>query len=427
MRPTTSAERVDTIDILRGLALFGILAANIRAFCGPASAYFAPNLYWTGFPDKLAQAFIDTFVQGKFIAIFAFLFGVGFAVQFDRASIRGAKFRGTFAKRMFLLLLIGLVHGMLIWFGDILLVYALDGLLLMIWAKRKDKTVKIWAAIFLLLMPLLMTGFFIASQLSPPKPPPARAAAAGGGGGGLSRSEQITKDAAIYKDGSFLEITAQRASDAFKWNWRFMPFYHWNILGLFLIGLLAWRRGLFRPAPESLPRYRLWMWIGFAVGVTGNVLFSLYRWLVPGGQGPMDVPGYIFNILHAIATPFLSMGYVCLVILLCQSEARRAFLHRFGAVGRMALTNYLLQSLIGTTIFYGYGGGFLGDIGPAWLIPLTFVIYIAQMYASPWWLSRYRFGPVEWAWRRMTYGGPLPMKREAASIPQAALATAPPE
>src|SRR5215210_7814132 len=126
--PVAPAERVESIDILRGLALFGILAANIRGFAAPAAVYFAPHLFFHAFPDKLAQAFIDAFVQGKFITIFAFLFGVGFAVQLERADARGARFTWTYVRRMLILFCFGLVHGLLIWFGDILLVYALTGM-----------------------------------------------------------------------------------------------------------------------------------------------------------------------------------------------------------------------------------------------------------------------------------------------------------
>ena len=417
LRPTTASERVETIDILRGLALFGILAANIRAFSGPAITYFTPNLFWPQFHNRLAQAFIDTFVQGKFIAIFAFLFGVGFAVQFDRAMARAASFRLRFAWRMFLLLLIGLIHGLLIWFGDILLAYALDGLLLLVFARRREKTIKIWAAIFLLFIPLILTAAFVAGQLGVPLP-------AGGG----PKPEAIAHDANVYENGSYAEVTEQRMGDAVKYNWGMVFIFGWYVQGLFLLGLLAWRKGFFKPAPESLPRYRRWMYIGFAVGITGNVLVTLHRWLTNPPQAPVDVPTYVFGILQFVATPFLSLGYICLVVLICQSAAMRARLHRFAAVGRTALTNYLMQSIVGTLIFAGYGLGlFYGEAGPAWLLPLTFVIYIAQMYVSSWWLERFRFGPVEWAWRRMTYGGPLPMRREAAGIPQAALVTAPPE
>jgi uncharacterized protein len=413
LRPVSTSERVDTIDILRGLALFGILAANIRGFAGPALTYFTPHLFWPALHDRLAQAFVDTFIQGKFITIFAFLFGVGFAVQFERAEVRGARFARTYARRLGVLLLFGLVHGLLIWFGDILLVYALDGFLLLLFRKRTDKTLKIWAAISLLLLPLLMTGMFIASQVGakmPPMPGP--------------KPEVIAKEADIYENGSFSQIQEQRAGDAVKHNWGFFPFFGWHVLGLFLIGMLAWRRRFFHPTPESLPKYRTAMVWGFAIGVTGNIAATAIKWFFSPPPMPTTPIAFAFMVIGNIATPALSLGYICLVVLICQSAAVRAKLRAFAAIGRTALSNYLLQSIVGTLLFYSYGLGLFGDFGPAVLLPMTFAIFAIQLLLSPWWLARFRFGPVEWVWRRLTYGGPLPMRRERIAAPEQAPAEA---
>jgi uncharacterized protein len=420
LRPTSSSERVETIDALRGLALFGILAANIRGFAGPAVTYFTPALFWPALHDRIAQAFIDTFVQGKFIAIFAFLFGVGFAVQFERAAVRSGKFGWAYARRLGVLLLIGLVHGLLIWWGDILLVYAVIGFFLLLFRKRQNKTILIWAIICTLLMPLLMTAMFIGSQLGAemPKMPKSDPAA-------------LAKIDETFSNGAWIDIEKQRAIDATSRNWNFLPAFGWHILSLFLLGMLAWRKGFFSPAPESLSRYRRVMVWALAIGVTGNVAATAIRWIYKPPMMPTNVPGFLAQIIPVIAGPALSLGYICAVILLMQSEAWRARMQRFTAIGRTALTNYLLQSIVGTLIFYSYGLGFFGDVGPAVLLPLTFILFALQAVVSPWWVARYRFGPVEWLWRRMTYGGPLPMRREspavAASIPQAAWRAAPPE
>ena len=400
LRPVAVSERVETIDILRGMALFGILAANIRGFAGPALVYFTPHLFWTALHDRIAQALIDTFIQGKFITIFAFLFGVGFAMQFDRASERGAKFGWTYARRLFVLLLFGLVHGLLIWFGDILLVYALDGFLLMLWRKRTNKTIAIWTAILLSIMPLLMVAMFIAGQLGAKLPDP------------TPKPAEIAADAAVYESGSFAEVAKQRAHDVVTYNWNYFPVMAWWVLGIFLLGVLAWRKRLFHPAPESLPRYRQAMWWGLGLGISGNLAMTIIRWVYDPPPFPNSLISLTLVPLQVLCVPALSFGYICAVILLCQSAMWRARLHRFAAIGRTALTNYLLQSIIGTMIFYGYGLGFFGA-GPAALLPLTLLLFTAQMYLSPWWLRRYRFGPVEWLWRKATYGGPLRMRREA--------------
>jgi uncharacterized protein len=245
LRPVAPSERVETIDALRGLALFGILAANLRAMAGPALTYMQAHLFWPSFHDRLAQAFVDTFIQGKFITIFAFLFGVGFAVQFDRATERSGKFAATYARRLFVLVLFGLIHGLLIWYGDILLTYALDGFILMLFRKRQNKTVTIWAVILLLLMPLLMVLMFIGSQAGAempkmPQPTPA----------------EISKVANTFTNGSWAEIAKQRATDAVTHNWNYFPVFGIHLLGVFLLGVLAWRKRFFHPSPESLPLYR---------------------------------------------------------------------------------------------------------------------------------------------------------------------------
>ena len=403
MAPVSSSERVETIDILRGLALFGILAANIRGFAGPPVTYFTPYLFWTALPDRIAQAFVDTFVQGKFITIFAFLFGVGFAVQFDRATARGATFGWRYARRLAILLVFGLIHGLLIWYGDILLVYALSGFLLLFFRRRQNTTVAVWAALLLALVPLLMTIVFLASQLGAEMPDMAPAPAL------------IRQAADVYGNGTWAAIQTQRMSDAVAYNWGYTFVILWQILGIFLLGVLAWRKRVFHPRPESLPRYRVAMRWGFAVGVTGNVAITAANWMFHPPMMPTTVLSYALMIVQTFTTPALSLAYVCFVILVCRDAQRRERLHRFAAVGRTALTNYLLQSVIGTLIFYNYGLGFFG-LGPAILLPLTFVIFAAQLYASAWWMARFRFGPVEWLWRRLTYSGPLPMRREKDAI-----------
>jgi uncharacterized protein len=253
--------------------------------------------------------------------------------------------------------------------------------------------------ILLAIMPLMMTGAFVAARVGAKLPDFTPAAA------------EIAKAAGTYANGTWLEIQKQGAMDAVKHNWGFLPMILWQILGFFLLGVLAWRKRVFHPAPESLPRYRAAMWWGLAVGVTGNVVMTIVRWIYDPPLMPTTWLAYSMALVQAICVPALSLGYVCFVILVCQDDRRRARLHHFGAIGRTALTNYLLQSVIGTLIFYGYGLGLFGA-GPASLLPLTFLIFAVQMVASSWWLGRYRFGPVEWLWRRLTYQGGLPMRRQ---------------
>lgn len=400
--PIAAAERVELIDIVRGLALFGILAANMRGFAGPARAYFDPSIYWGAMPDRIAQAFIDTFIQGKFVTIFAFLFGVGFAVQLERGEAKGVKIGRVYARRLGILAAFGIVHGLMIWFGDILLPYALIGFLLLLFRRRRDSTLIAWVVVGQVVPIVLLSLALLASRVSTeplegPKTPTA---------------EELARNVEIFATGSWAEIQEQRATEVVTTNWGMFPFFFLPLLGLFLAGSLAWRHRLFNPTPESLPRYRRWMWIGLAVGLTGNAVATAIRWVAYAPPFPPTPLTIVVQVIQMIAVPMLSLGYVCGVIVLCASPAWHRRLAPFGAVGRMALSNYLLQSVVCTLIFYSYGLGFFGTIGPAPLLILTVAIYAAQPVWSAWWLRRFRFGPCEWLWRTLTYGHIQPMRLE---------------
>lgn len=405
MEPIRSHERVESIDVLRGLALFGIIAANIRGFAGPAVAYIDPAMMWSGFADRLAQAFIDTFIQGKFIAIFSFLFGVGFAVQLSRAEARGGAFGSIYVRRLTGLLVIGLIHGLLIWWGDILLPYALTGLLLMLSRRSNDFSITFWG-IALYLVPALLILFVAALPLLTGMPMPADP---------LPSVDELQSMVAIYGEGSWIEIQKQRVEDAFVHNWAYAPLMIPQLLGLFLFGVLAWRKRLFTPSPESLPRYRTAMILGFTIGITGNAIATIAAWYSPEPLFPPTVDVLPIFLVRELTNPALSLGYILLVILLCQNDRWRKRLRRAGAVGRTALTNYLLQSVLATLIFYSYGFGLYG-MGPATLLIPTVLIFAFQLWISPLWIERWRFGPVEWLWRSITYGRIQPMSRDQGSM-----------
>src|SRR5271170_7202814 len=163
--PITSAERILYIDILRGMALFGILAANMRGFNAPSDLYGNISPLFHGRADLIAQGFIDIFIQGKFVTLFSFLFGLGFAVQMSRAEARGAKFMSFYPRRLAALALFGLIHGILIWWGDILLTYALAGALLLFFRNRSQKTVLWWAGSIFTAPIMVLTGIYIAALL----------------------------------------------------------------------------------------------------------------------------------------------------------------------------------------------------------------------------------------------------------------------
>jgi uncharacterized protein len=393
MTPVSNGERIDVIDIIRGIALFGILAANMRAFGAPAAIYGEPWKLWPALPDRIAQACVDTFVQGKFITIFAFLFGAGFAIQLDRAEARGARFVRFYARRLAVLAAIGLIHGLLIWYGDILLPYALTGYLMILLRKKKDSTLLTWGIVGQLVPAVLMAIIWSVREISG-RTPHSR---------GDKSPEALLAIVRGYAEGSWREIQRLRMTDVFSQNWGMFLGFVVPLLGLFALGTLAWRHRFFTPPPEALPAYRRMMVIGYVIGIAGNAGTTAAQWAFDIPSTPAG--GHVaIRAIQAFAVPALSFAYVCSVILVCQDDAWRRRLAPFAAVGRTALSNYLLQSVICTMIFYSYGLGLFGTVGPARLLLPTVGIYAVQTIVSSWWLEHFRFGPAEWVWRSLTYG-----------------------
>ncbi len=388
--PVPADERITVVDCLRGAALFGILVANMRGFNAPFLAYFQPHLMWTWPPDRITQALVDWLVTGKFITIFAALFGVGFAIQMERASARN---RGTgfYARRMAVLLVIGLLHSFLLWWGDILTSYALCGFLLMLFWKRTQRTVLWWAHIMYWLLPAMFVGFYIASRFGVNVPGPPETTA-----------EELQKTVQAYAHGTYAEIFATRAAEWTAANAFLVILTH--ILGIFLFGLYIWRQGYLRNPVEHMTWWRKAQRIGLAIGLAGNgIAVVLEAMFHPNPMKPSLMMAGLFT-LQSLAMPALSLFYAATVVLLWQDPVWQKRLMPFSFVGRMALTNYLLQSVVCTTIFYSYGLGLYGSVGPFLDLWLAMLIYGLQIPFSRWWLSRHRYGPMEWVWRRLTYG-----------------------
>jgi uncharacterized protein len=387
--PVRAEERITVIDCLRGAALLGILIANMRGFNAPLAAYMRPSLMWTWMPDRFAQALVDWLVSGKFITIFATLFGIGFAIQMDRAASRGYG-ASVYARRMAVLLLIGLVHAFGLWWGDILVPYAVCGFFLLLFRRRSQRALLIWGNALYWLLMVLFVGFYVATLfgVSMPQPP--------------DGADEIQKTIAAYSTGSIRDVFVTRAGEWAMAN-SFVLFLT-NILGIFVIGLYIWRQGYLRHPADHIDWWRRGQRLGLAVGLIGNFVMVAVDWVFkPNPMLPTAVTT-VMMVVRMVAVPALSLGYASTIVLLWQNPAWQRRLMPFSYVGRMALTNYLMQSLICTTIFYSYGLGLYGRVGPLADLLLAFVIYGLQVPFSRWWLASHRYGPMEWVWRRLTYG-----------------------
>jgi len=402
--PVSLSERILFIDVLRGMALFGILAANMRAFFAPLDCYGNIGVLFHSRADVLSQAFIDAFVQGKFVSIFSFLFGMGFAIQMSRAEARGVRFVGFYPRRLLALALFGLIHGLLIWAGDILLIYALSGAILLLFRKRQQKTLLWWAG-GVLALPIVASTTILALYFTrfhqawmDPKAPD------------LKKLHAIIN---TYAHGTVRQILVQ------NWvEWKdALPIMLFAIYaaGLFLLGMWVWRAGIVQRLDEYkavLKSVCAWC---IPVGLVVNIFVAIVKAIVP--PGTFSLWGWFAGMLALPGSHVLSAGYVSGLALIFLHEDWRRVLLPFAAVGRMALTDYLMQSVLCTLFFYHYTTGLYGSIGPAIGLVPTFVLYGAQVVFSNWWLRRYRFGPMEWLWRGMTYGK-FPSMRQEEPMPE---------
>jgi uncharacterized protein len=398
--PITSTERILDLDILRGMALFGILAANMRGFSAPIEVYFNVGRWFHLAPDQWTQVFIDTFIQRKFVTLFSFMFGMGFAVQLMRAQAKGARFLSFYPRRLAALALFGLIHGIVIWSGDILLTYSITGTMLLFFRNRSQKTVLRWVCSILGVPLLAMTGFALATAFRLRKPDvdnfdPAK----------------ITGIIHVYASGSLQAILKQ--------NW--IEWVHelqsqaFSIfaLSLFLFGLWVVRSGILEHLDDYTPVFKRICKVCLPLGIVLNFAEALIPVYYVHFPRPVFI-GWADNILTVYSGPILSMGYATGLAVLLRDAAWRRRLMPFAAVGRTALTNYLSQSLICVTFFrlthlYGVWG-------PAWDLLPTVVLFGIQILISNWWLQNYRFGPMEWVWRGLTYGT-FPVLRRAAASP----------
>jgi uncharacterized protein len=389
--PVSLSERILFIDVLRGMALFGILAANMRAFFAPLDVYGNIGVLFHGHADVAAQFFIDALIQGKFITIFSFLFGLGFAMQMSRAEARGVRFLGFYPRRLLALALFGLIHGLLIWAGDILLTYALSGAILLLFRKRQQKTLLWWAG-GLFSLPIVLSSIFLTIYYSRfrrpwmvPKPTD------------LKKMYGIVN---IYAHGTVRQIMAQ---NWVEWKQQ-LPFELFAIYAtaLFLLGMWVWRAGIVQRLDEYRPVLKRVCGWCLPIGLIINIYVGVIKIVIPPDK--VSLWNWSVGVLFLPGSHILSAGYVSGLALLFMHEDWRRRLLPFAAVGRMALTDYLMQSVVCTLFFYHYTTGLYGRVGPALGLVPTFILYGAQIVFSNWWLNRYRFGPMEWLWRGMTYG-----------------------
>lgn len=394
--PVAPEERYTLIDALRGFALAGVLLVNLEYLSVyallPASRQ--ATLPTAAF-DGVAVAVTELLVNIKFITLFSLLFGLGFMLQLERARARGAGGIARYARRLLVLAAIGAVHGFFVWWGDILLTYAVVGLLMLAFARLPDRVLVALGLVTAVALPSLLKPWMHPLLSAMPGQAEVSAASAAAF---TSTSWTRTLRANLVVSG--WERVSSLALVGF-------------VLGRFLLGLWAGRRGLLQRPLEHQPLLRrLCVW-GLSIGVATRLLSwagTAPRTMLP--QLDVGARELVARILDGIAPLALGIGYAAGFVLLYQRPAWQRRLRVLAPVGRMALTHYLSQSLLGVMLFYGIGLG----LGPRWgmagVLGAWMLIFGTQVLLSHLWLARFRYGPLEWLWRWMTYGGPSPRMRK---------------
>src|SRR5688572_17308052 len=344
LRPVVAGERIEVMDVLRGFALLGILLMNIEAFVGPLmESVTGVNPRFSG-ADRWMDTAIYVLVQGKFITLFSLLFGMGFAVMLERANAAGASGTALYARRLFALLGIGLAHTILIWSGDILLPYALLGFALLLFFRRTPLSRLPKWGIALYLLPLLLTWTWAAfAMLAQQDPQAAAEFQQGMAAQAQQMASLIDGERQAYGSGSYAQAVAQRATDTGAML-GFIVFFGPALLGVFLFGAWFVRSGVIRDSGAHLPLFRRLRNLGFGLGLP---LMLWSAWMHPTMSfAEISISSAAAQTAGQLANLLMSLGYMAVIVLAMQQRAWARRLRWIAPAGRMALTNYLMQSVI---------------------------------------------------------------------------------
>lgn len=394
LSPIEPKQRIEILDILRGFALLGIIFNNMLYFSGYNFMPFDNLKQITNFQlNEKIYYFLDIIITGKFYTLFSILFAVGFYLQFSKHTNDSTDFLKTYRRRIFILLIIGLIHS-LIWYGDILLTYAIIAFILILFRNVKPKNLIRWS-LFFILLPLFI-DFTLLSLFQAP---------------GTINTENTANVAHVFYPDMTPEAvinTFQNGtiSELFLLNihhiiWKYLGFIPsgrlFIILGIFLLGYYLAATGFFKRKTKS----NLLLISSLIIGLLASISAKLL-----GGnvyQFPPTLPNILYKFLLTVGQIFMCIFYVTSIFKIAQISTGKSVLKYLKPLGRMALTNYLFQTIIMLIIFYNFGFNLIGRIG---LIPITgiaILILLFQIILSNIWLRHFRFGPFEWLWRSLTY------------------------
>ena len=404
-RPGPRTQRIQVIDTLRGFALLGILVMNVIAFANPWWVLLNPTVHgsFEGV-EKWIWVVSHVLADQKFMTIFSPLYGAGILLFADNLERRGAKPTGVFLRRSLWLLLFGLLHWILLWDGDILVLYALSGLAVYWLRHRSPAVLTLTGLIVIAVHPVLMLG----ADLNLPYMPVNEAAALKAD---FAPSMDVIKaDIALRREPYLIQVR-QRILDAPNESLYTIALWgFWRAAGLMLMGMAAWKLRLFT-AKRSDRTYIGLAGVGLFVGLP-IVSFGIWDRMRMG----WDAAHTFYGDGNYWASILVSVGYIGIVMLAEQRDWLPNMRRWLAAVGRMAFTNYIMQTMICVAVFQGFGGGLYGTTSRLAQTIFILGVWIFQSVLSVWWLNRFRYGPLEWLWRSLTYGRMEPFRRSMAGV-----------
>lgn len=396
--PTEPSERIFTMDAIRGFALLGIFIMNFPVFNTAFFQGFDGTHLWPEWWDRTAETLREVLFSGKFNSMFSLLFAVGFMLQLERLESRDpARATRIYLRRLAWLFVFGLIHAFVLWPGDILHMYALFGVLLFALRCAPDRLLWLLFASCLALPAAL--GIFRALT-STPEGLEALMAALG---------QRVAANNAAYGMGSFADAVAENAA-MMRFFYTYPPVllnlleFYAQIFTTVALGVMLARRRFFENAAAHLPLVRRVQWCALGLGLATGAVYGY--WLSTTADLFTPTPfNTVANVAYSFCRVAIMAFYVATIVRAAHSDRWKPWLVPVATAGRMPLTNYLLQTLIGTFVFYGWGLGFWGTVGPALDLVLAIGIFFAiQVPFSAFWLRRFRMGPMEYLWRALTYG-----------------------
>jgi len=412
--PTQQVQRIQAIDVLRGVTVLGILIMNVQLFAMIPAGFGNPyGCSWTDAPNVNTWVIIQILYGYKDLLIFGMLFGVGIALMDERSAALGRDATRLHFRRMAVLLMFGLAHAYLIWPGDILFHYAICGCVVY-FLRRLGIVLQLvlGALAYAVPMALLFVAGAILDEMDPKYLVEIYSSFS-------PTVEQIAAHNETYRAG-WLEQMSARVPEAFAAQVALLPLgIFWLSGGCMLMGMALYRSGMFtlRYATRT---YAVLIAVGLVVGLP-LVLYGLHRNFAEDWRPEYSIARG--RIYFFAAAPFTALGYISLIMLICRAGLFRWLTGRLAAAGQMALTNYIMQSLICFVLFYGHGFGLVGKVDRIGQMGIVAAVWVLQLVVSPIWLRHFRFGPMEWLWRSLSYGTKQPMRRGTISESGASFAT----